>query len=356
MEITVIRPGELGASDIASWRGMQRALPQLDNPFLSPEFTLAMGEVSPDARVAVLAEGRPVGFFPFELRGRGVGAALGAWVSLGQGLVHEPGLEISGERLLRGCGLDVWEFGTLVRDQPWFAPYQTLVQDSAIVDLASGFDAYLKGLSKQFVANTFRKERKLGREAGEVRFEFEVRDEAQLRLLRRWKSDQYRAMGRADRFARRWVVELVERLYAVQEPGFAAPLSMLYIGDEPVAGHFGICTDTTLVDWFPAYDPAYSSYSPGLIMHLRLAEAAAARGIHTFDLSVGTGSQYKTSLRSRGEPVAEGVARRRTARAAAHWLGTEPVRRARRRVLETPLLYGMADRLMRGYGRLRGRR
>ncbi|GAA4066776.1 GNAT family N-acetyltransferase [Nonomuraea soli] len=355
MKIHVVRPGELGDTEIAAWRAMQDAQPHLANPFLSPEFAVAMGEVSPHARVAVLDDGRPAGFLAYELNGRGVGAAIGAWVSLGQGLVHRPDLEITADELLGGAGLHVYEYGTLVQHQPWFEPFETLSQESVIVDVSNGFPAYLEGLSKQFVSNTFRKERKLGREVGEVSFDFDVRDEATFRLLLEWKSGQYRAMGRPDRFAKHWVRELAERLWAIDTPAFAAPLSILYADGKPVAGHFGPRSSTVLVDWFPAYDPALSRYSPGLIMHLRLSEAAAAHGVRSFDLSVGTGSQYKNSLRSHGLPVGEGIVRRRTAGAAAHWVRTEPVRRTRRFILESPVLYGAADRLMRRMARVRNR-
>ena len=36
MKATIVRPGELGASEIAAWRAMQRSSPDLLNPFLSP--------------------------------------------------------------------------------------------------------------------------------------------------------------------------------------------------------------------------------------------------------------------------------------------------------------------------------
>ncbi|MEV0586458.1 GNAT family N-acetyltransferase [Nonomuraea sp. NPDC050310] len=355
MNIYVIHPRELGDTEITAWRAMQAAQPHLANPFFSPEFTIAMGEVTPRARVAVLDDGSPAGFLPFELQSRGVASALGMWVSLAQGMIHRPGLEISAEALLRGAGLDVFEFGTLVPQQPWFQPYETLSQESVIVDLTGGFQTYLSGLSKQFVNNTFRKERKLGREVGEVSHEFNVRDEAQFKLLREWKTGQYLAMGRTDRFSRRWVVELVERLYAIDTPLFGAPLSMLYVDGKPIAGHFGVRSGSVLVDWFPAYDPEYSRYSPGLIQHLRMAEGAAELGITSFDLSVGTGWQYKASLRSHGIPVGEGIVRRRTAGAALHWARTAPVRRARRFILETPALYNLADRAMRKSAELRRR-
>jgi CelD/BcsL family acetyltransferase involved in cellulose biosynthesis len=359
MKIAVIRPGELGGAEIAAWREMQRAQPHLANPFLSPEFSIAVGEVCAEARVAVLSESDgPVGFFPFERHRGGVGAALGAWVSLCQGVIHRPGAEFDADALLRACGLHVWEFGCMVERQPWFQPFETLRQEGVILDLADGYPAYLAELrarSPKFLKSTLYKERKLGRDVGEVTFRFTTGDEAEFRLLRSWKSAQYQRMGRPDRFARPWVVELVERLHALDGPDFAGPLSMLYVDGTPVAGHFGLRSDTVLVGWFPAYDPAYARYSPGLIQHLRMAEAAAAAGIRSIDLGISVGSEYKDALCSHTVPVTEGVVRRRSPGAAAHWLRTEPVRRARRFILSTPALYGAADHLMKRYGRLRTR-
>ncbi|MGC5010590.1 GNAT family N-acetyltransferase [Streptosporangium sp. DT93] len=358
MRVSVVRPGELGPVELKTWREMQHSTPSLGNPFLSPDFTVAMGHVSAGARVAVITESDgPVGFFPFERRGGGVGAALGGWVSLCQGVIHRPGAEFDAGALLRACGLSVWEFGCMVEGQRWFRPFETLRQQAVVLDFAGGYPAFLAGLrerSPKFVKSTLYKERKLSRDVGEVTSEFAVRDPEQLRLLRGWKSAQYRRMGRPDRFARSWVVELVERLHAADTPDFAGPLSMLYADGRPVAGHFGLRTDTTMIGWFPAYDPEYARYSPGLIQHLRMVEAAAGIGVRSLDLGISNGSEYKDALCTRTVPVSEGTVRRRSVAATAHWLRTEPVRRARRLVLDTPALYGVADRAMKRYGRLRG--
>ncbi|WP_246610820.1 GNAT family N-acetyltransferase [Nonomuraea rhizosphaerae] len=355
-KVTVVLPGDLGSSETAKWRDMQRALPHLANPFLSPEFVTAMGQVRPGSRVAVIEDGDGIaGFFPFERHG-GAGEAIGAWVSLCQGIVHRPGAEFDVPELLKACGLHVWEFGCLVAGQPWFQPYVTLEQQAVILDLADGYPVYearLKERSPKFLKTTRYKERKLARDAGEVTSVFAVTADDQLRLLREWKSAQYVRSGRPDRFGQEWVVELVERLHAIDTKEFGGVLSMLYAGGKPVAGHFGLRSESVLIGWFPSYDPAWSKYSPGLIQHLRMAEAAAGMGITSVDLSIGAGYEYKDALRSRNVPVSEGIVRRRTAGAAAHWVRTAPVRRARRVILDVPFLYRMADKAMRRYGRLR---
>ena len=74
MQISVVRPGELGPSEIATWHSMQRQTRSLANPFLCPEFAVAVDNFRSNARVAVLADGSAiVGFFPFERRRSGVG-------------------------------------------------------------------------------------------------------------------------------------------------------------------------------------------------------------------------------------------------------------------------------------------
>ncbi|WP_326641206.1 GNAT family N-acetyltransferase [Streptosporangium sp. NBC_01755] len=359
MKVNVIRPAELGSGEVAAWREMQSSGAHLANPFLSPDFTIAMGEVRAEARVAVITESDgPVGFFPFERHGGGVGTALGGWVSLSQGVVHAPGTEFDSNTLLKECGLNVWEFGCMIDHQPWFQPFETLRQEAVVLDFADGYPAFLDELrerSPKFVKTTLYKERKLSRDAGEVTSEFAVRDAEQFRLLREWKSAQYQRMGRPDRFAKSWVVELTERLHSVDTPDFAGPLSMLYADGRPVAGHFGLRTGTMMIGWFPAYDPDYAKYSPGLIQHLHMVEAAAKIGVGSLDLGISNGSEYKDALCSRTVPVTEGIVRRRSAGAAAHWLRTAPVRRVRRFILDSPALYGAADRAMKRYGRLRTR-
>ncbi|MGK5556457.1 GNAT family N-acetyltransferase [Actinomadura kijaniata] len=360
MRVSVVRPRDLGEAELTAWRKMQDDLPHLANPFMSAGYARAVDEVIDGARVAVLHDGPDlVGFFPYELHGRRTAAAVGGWLSLGQGLVHVPDLELDARALLRACGLAAWEFGTVLPGQPWFEPYVTKRLDSAVISLAGGFDGYcgsLREKGSKVVKQTRYKERKLGREAGEVTFAFDVRDEGSLALVRRWKSGQYRAMGRADRFSRPWVVELVDRLHDTHTDRFAGTLSMLYAGGRPVAGHFGLRSDHTLVTWFPVYDPEFSRYSPGLILHLHMAEQAAALGVREIDMGPSVGWRYKQELQNHAFPVAEGVVRTRSAAGAAHWARHEPVARARDAVLNNPTLYGMADRAMRRYGQWRSRR
>ena len=82
MNVAVVRPGDLGESEILRWRELQGADPSLDNPFLSVEFALAMGRLRDYVRVAVIQDGgKIVGFFPYERHSFGIGKPLGGFLT-----------------------------------------------------------------------------------------------------------------------------------------------------------------------------------------------------------------------------------------------------------------------------------
>ncbi|NGO72948.1 GNAT family N-acetyltransferase [Streptomyces boncukensis] len=364
MDITVHRPGELTAADRAAWSSLQakahlHGSPQLANPFLSPEFTLAVGRCHPGVRTAVVRDrdGEPAAFFPYQRTALGVGRAVGLGISDCQGIVHRPGFTWEPRGLLRACGLTVWEFDHLAGGQPeaGFGDAVTGSFDSPVIGLDQGFAAYfgeLRGRSPKFVRTTLYKERKLGRRVGEVRYVHDERDPELLRTLMAWKSAQYRRTGRSDRFARSWIVRLAQHLFHSRSDRFAGQLSVLYAGGRPVAAHFGLRTDRVHACWFPAYDPAFARYSPGLLMHLRLAEAAADEGISYIDLGRGQ-KEYKDLLKTRDLTVHEGWVTRRHPMALGHRAHRAPVRALRNAVQSRPELFAPADRLLRAAGALR---
>ncbi|MEV4435706.1 GNAT family N-acetyltransferase [Streptomyces sp. NPDC049555] len=363
MDISVYRPGELTAADRAAWSALQaRAVedgsPQLANPFLAPEFALAVGRCRRGARIAVVREdGEAVAFFPFQRTSMGVGQAIGLGVSDAQGLVHRPGFQWDTRELLAACGLSLWEFDHLIEGQKPFEVTASGSYASPVIDVDQGFERYLAALRKQspkFTRTTLAKERRLGRDMGEVRYVHDERDPAMLRVLTNWKSAQYRRTGRADRFARPWIAHLVEQLFHTRTPSFSGLLSVLYAAGRPVAAHFGLRSQTVLACWFPAYDPDFAKYSPGLVLHLRMAEGAAAEGLAYLDLGRG-GKAYKDSLKTRELSVSEGWVTRRHPVALGYRARRAPVRALRNTVQSRPELFEHADRLLKRVGRIRER-
>jgi CelD/BcsL family acetyltransferase involved in cellulose biosynthesis len=341
---------------------MQQASPSLANPFLSPEFAMAVGRFRPEARVAVLTEGEDVvGFFAFQQRRLGLGVPIGGWLSGCQGLVHIPGAEWDPRELLRGCGLAAWQFDNLIADQQPFEPYRAATRPSPMIDLGDGFEAYYAKVwvnSHRFCRELARKTRKLSREAGEVRIVVGSRDNDILRTLIAWKSEQYRRTRHIDRFARPWLGELLQALLATDSEHVGGLLSILYADDQPVAAQFGLRAGNLLVGWFTGYDIRYAKYSPGMIHLMKMAEQVAASGIQTIHMGKGA-RRYAEAIKSNDVLVTEGVVTGRSILGAVHGVRGASAQWALRTVRQRPSLHRAADRVLqrsgvsrRTYGRL----
>jgi CelD/BcsL family acetyltransferase involved in cellulose biosynthesis len=355
MRISVVHPRELGPSETARWRALQSGDPALDSPFLSPEFTIETGRVREQVRVAVLFDGGDmVGFFPFERHQFGIGKPVAAGLTDAQGMVHVKDIEFDHQELMKACGLAVFEFDHLMAGQP-LVPLKHTRHPSPVIDLSDGYTAYvetLKQVSGKTYKSTAYKTRKLQRDFGEFHHDYRTSDKEVLRTLIDWKTDQYRRTGRTDRFSRPWILRLVENLLQVDTEHFGGSLDMIYAGGRPVAGHFGLRTKTTLAGWFPAYDPAFAKYSPGLIQHLAMAERAAGDGIRLIDMGRGE-KEYKNKLKTGELWVIEGRIARPTPGAGVHWLVRVPVRKARGTVLANSMLRETADLALKTYGKIR---
>jgi CelD/BcsL family acetyltransferase involved in cellulose biosynthesis len=357
--VQLIRPDELGPAEIATWHSMQGAIPPLADPFLSPEFARAVGRVQPDTHVAVLAERETItGFFPFERRQFGVGVPIGGWLSLSQGLIHAEGASWDARKLLSGCRLAAWEFDSLITDQQPFQPYHAGQVPVPTIDLSEGFGAYyanLQARSPRFCRELDRKIRKFGREVGETRIVPDSRDIDMLRMLMTWKSGQYRRTGHVDIFEPPWVVELLHDLLDTRSDHMTGMLSVLYAGDQPAAAQFGLRAGNIFHGWFTAYDPRFSSYSPGLILVKKMAEGFAAAGIDMIYMGRGS-SSYKDAMKSRDVFVAEGVVTSRSVLGVAHRTRSSSTRWANVFVNAHPGLLKRARRIRRlvrpAYGRM----
>jgi len=353
MRIDLIRPNELGPSEIAAWHSMQEATSALANPFLSPEFTLAAGRLRQESRLAVLTDGSCItGFFPFERRRLGVGVPISGWLSACQGLVHTPAAEWDARALLRACDLAVWKFDNLISEQNPFMSYHIQTVPSPILDLSSGFDRYytdLRSRRSHFCRELERKTRKLGREAGGLRIVCDSRDPRILHTLIAWKSEQYRRTAHVDRFQQPWVRELLETMLETRTKELSGLLSVLYTGDQPVAAQFGLRNDGQLVGWFTGYDIRYARYSPGLIHLMLMARELASASIQTIHMGKGA-LKYAQSLRNGDIPVSAGVVTTRSTLGAAHDGWNRASRFALNTVRGRPALHGALDKLLRQGG------
>jgi CelD/BcsL family acetyltransferase involved in cellulose biosynthesis len=355
MQISVIRPGELGPDEISVWHSMQRKTESLLNPFLSPEFAVAIDMFQSDARVAVLADGSEiVGFFPFQRKRFGVAMPIGAGLNDCQGLIHAPDLEWDPRELLRACKVSVWQFDHLANGQGPFERHAVAIATVPVIDLTEGFAAYWENLraeSPKLFRNLIRRTRKLERESGDLLFVMDSRDLTGLRTLMSWKSDQYRRTGWVDRFDRPWIVGLIDYLFSTHNERFGGLLSLLYTGETLVGAHFGIRAGRVLAAWFPAYDTHFRNQSPGLINYMRMAEGATTVGVDLINLGKGT-EPYKESLKNQHLLVSEGMVATGALPEVAHRLRSDAVKRAGPRIRQHQFLFRVANQLLRHYGRI----
>jgi CelD/BcsL family acetyltransferase involved in cellulose biosynthesis len=353
MRVDVVHPSELGPAEIASWHAMQQATRSLENPFLSPEYAIAVGRFRPESRVAILTEGQaPTGFFPFEKRRFGVGVPISGWLSACQGVVHAPEARWDPRELVRKCGLATWQYDNLIADQAAFDPYHSATDPAPAIDLSEGFDAYyakVHSRAHRFCRELERKIRKLGREAGDLRFVCDAADASVLRTLTAWKSEQYRRTDHVDRFDKPWAAELLETLLTTREDHLSGVLSVLYAGDTPVTIQFGLRAGSLLVGWFTGYDLDLSKYSPGLIMIRMMTEELAGIGVDRLHMGKGA-KKYTEELKNSDIFVGAGSVASRSVLGTAHHARNATGQWALHTVRAHPSWHHAADRLLRRFG------
>jgi CelD/BcsL family acetyltransferase involved in cellulose biosynthesis len=324
VKIHLVSADALTGEHVQAWSELQRADQGLHSPFFRPEFTRQVAAVRPGVEVAVLEQGEePVGFFPFQ-RGRGgIGRPVGGPLSDFHGMVASPATIWNAEELVAACGLSAWRFQHVPAGLEPFRPYHYSAGPSLYMDLSRGFEAYRQQrcqAGSEQLRKAQQKLRKAAREVGPVRFEPDAADPKVLERLLAWKVDQYRRIQAVNFLAPDWTRRLLAAILAAGDIAFGGLLSALYFGDRLVAAHLGIRSYERLHAWFPAYDPEFAAYSPGLILFVQLAERAGPLGIERIDLGRAH-ERFKTSLASAAENLAEGSVDlrlwRRTARRGA---------------------------------------
>ena len=305
----LISANELDSGLLHAWRTVQARQEVFHSPYFCPEFTMAVAAVRSDVRVVVIeCNGRPVGFFPHQRSTWGRGRPVGGPLSDYHGVIAEPGADWSVPALMRAARLAVWPFDHLAGDTEHFCAYRRAGGSSPQIDVREGYAAYVRGrreAGSDYIPKTEGLARKLGREVGELSFTFNDTTEEALSQLLAWKRDQYRQAKTTNVFGRPWTRQLLHEVAATQTTDFAGVCSVLRAGNRIVAAHMGMRSRTSLHYWFPAYDPALAKFSTGIILLLRMAEAAAETGLQTVDLGKGD-SQYKQRLMTGAAALSEG--------------------------------------------------
>ncbi|MDA1015283.1 MAG: GNAT family N-acetyltransferase [Planctomycetota bacterium] len=306
MQFRVSSINDLTAEDFDSWLRVLQDNPQLDSPYLHPEFTKCVAAVRPDVEVTVAeVNGRTVGFFPFQRIARRVGRPVGGRLNDCHCLIASPELRWDLQDVMHASRLTSWDFHYLPADRPQFQDHIERRFDCAYIDVSHGYEQYIENLdSKRVVKESARKSRGLEREFGKLRFEWHSHDKQAFETLRQWKSEQYQRSDIADVFSFPWTLELLRELGSRSGEEFEGLFSTLHAGDRIIAVHFGMRAGRVLHHWFPAYDPELRKFSPGLMHALAIAEAAPQHGIERIDL--GEVCDYKSRIMSGSNPFVAG--------------------------------------------------
>jgi CelD/BcsL family acetyltransferase involved in cellulose biosynthesis len=309
-------PAALDAAEREAWRSFQAATPSLARAFFTPAFALACGRAWPDARVAVIREkGEIAAFFPFQFAGPwhrrlGLAERIGGAMSDHAGIVARPGFRIAPEELLRLSGIGALFIDHLSEGQAAFGLVAEEGETGHLIDLAGGPDAYLAALTaadRRFVADTERRLRRLEKDYGAVRFD--ITDHPawdDVAALIAAKRAQYRRTGAGDVFAVPERVALLRALVDAPEADCVPLLATLSAGDRVLARHLGLLHAGCLSYWFPVYDPAAHTVSPGRILLWRTILAAGRHGIVLIDRGAGD-SQAKRDFSTREQRFGRAV-------------------------------------------------
>jgi CelD/BcsL family acetyltransferase involved in cellulose biosynthesis len=325
MKVSLIRGRELSDDILRAWQRLRQANPDLRSPYFHPEFTRIMASTRHDVEISVLETGGEiVGLFPFHRERGSIGRPVGGMISDYQGIICAPDFSCDPRELVRACCLKVWGFDHLIVSQRFFAPFHVSVELSPQLDLSDGFETYYRNQKSARSKET--DFRNIQRNLGPLRFVAHSTDERDFDRVIVWKSQQYVRTGGVDIFLCPWIRESVQRIHATQDREFAGCLSLLYAGESLVAGHIGLRSESVLHSWFPAYNPTFGRYSPGLLLLLKMAEHAQGQGIRTIDLGKGM-TEYKQRFMNASCQLANGSVELRSMR----WLG----RTVRRKVIST---------------------
>ena len=313
MNIDVVHPLDLSDGEVAAWSRLQAARPEWSSPFLSPYWPLALSSAGwPESelgRIAVIRgpkrEAR--GFFPARVQ-RYTATPAGSPLCDYQAMVTAPDAVPDPRDLVRAFGVGRIDLHNCLIDDAAFAPFLKSRQESLIVDISGGFDAYAKdraAAGTDILKDCAKKKRKLEREHGAVRYTPDSRCDADFDQLIAWKRAQYKTTEQTDLFAAGWPLLLLKTLWREANERFGARLHTLHVGDTLVAAHLALTAPGVLHAWFIAHDDAFGKYSPGVVLIADILRWAPGQGVREMDLGPGD-YRFKCSLANARRPVASG--------------------------------------------------
>ena len=298
-DVSIIGCHELDEVTYGFWLDLHRSNPELESPNFHPEYTKAVDSVRDDVRIAVIRddEGELVGIFPFQQSGECSAFPAGNRMNDYHGVMTAPGVEIDPVALLKKLNIKRLTFHAISTNREPFEKYQFEMIPSYSLDMSSGLDTYMDWLCKRSrtIKELPRKNRGLERDFGPVRFEHNCKSLDVLDHVIELKRKKYQRTKIFDILSVDWASNLLRAIHQEEVDGLRSSLSVLWANDTLVAAHFGMVSGDVMQYWFPAFDPEYSKYSPGLQLLVDLIRSNSEAGINKIDFSYGS-SRYKETF------------------------------------------------------------
>jgi len=326
----IVHPESLSAQDADAWLQFMLSNTALRTSFLSLAFVKACAACFDDVRVCRISKGdRVVAFFPFQFASRlhrssGIACRVAGELSDYFGLVAERNFHTTPDDLLALCGLNAMPFTHLDDGQAEFGLTGENPEIGHRIDFPHGGEKYweVRKLSdRKFASDTERRARKLVQELGPVRLTFKQKDWASfLDSLIAAKRAQYARTRVSDALDDPRARALLYRLGETSDPMCQSAVSTLYAGETWIASHFGLVCGTTLHFWFPVYNPAARTFSPGRQLLKAIIEASQDIGLTRIDRGAGD-SEAKRDFATSQHHYRRGVWARPNAISAVYRVG-----------------------------------
>jgi CelD/BcsL family acetyltransferase involved in cellulose biosynthesis len=298
LSFEVLRPQQLTDGLRESWNALRASGSHFRSPFFSPRFIEAVSNFVDDIEISIATRGKDlVAVFPFQRHRGRIAHPVGFGINDAHGLISNSLSSATLIDMLRASGLNSFPFHASPLECSNIQEFEFGRTRSFLADLTVdplGYEHFLRSTSHT-IDRQGQKTRRLAREEGELRFEFDCRDPQMLQHLLDLKAAQYRRTHIFNILGVPWIRQLVQHLHQENEHDVRGILNVLYAGDKPVALHYGIVEGDLLHYWFPVFDPKYSYGSPGTQLFLEVANTAVNLGYTAIDMGYGE-QPYKEKL------------------------------------------------------------
>lgn len=315
----VIPAAEIRDSLRTQWQDLRSRSSAYRSSFFSPHFIDGVVQSNSGLQFEALVTRRGeqlTGVLPFQRVGK-CGFPIGRGINDAHGLMCTDDLDYGAA--LPAAGLKSYIFHASPSQLPEVQKYELGREKSFLADLTAdpkGYESFLRGHSDT-VDRQGQKTRRLIRQKGPLRLDFDCQDPRLLDLLIELKCEQYRRTHIYPLLAVPWIKQLLHKQLLDRDRPVRGLLSVLYAGDDPVAMHYGMIEDNVIHYWFPTYDTQYSYGSPGTVLFLEIAKAAEQQGVTAIDMGYGE-QAYKHKLTNVVTEMSFGIADTSPLRRALH--------------------------------------